>query len=164
MNNQIIILMGVAGSGKSTIGSNLSQELDWKFIDSDRLHPQLNLEKMKKGLALTDRDRKPWLQSIRAVIDKADQKNENIVIACSALKESYREYLIQNNKNIKIIFLKGDLNLIQNRLLSRPHHFFNPRLLQDQFDTLEEPRNALYIDIFHPPKDIVNTIRQSLKI
>lgn len=160
MNNKIIILMGVAGSGKSTIGAILSRELGWEFIDSDKLHPQQNIEKMKNGIALTDSDRKPWLKAIRNVIEQADQNNVNIIIACSALKETYRQYLIQSDKNIEIVFLKGDLNLIQKRLLSRPHHFFNPKLLQDQFKTLEEPGNALHIDILQPPQNIAHSIRK----
>ena len=158
----IIILMGVSGSGKTTIGSLLARELNWPFYDGDDFHPQVNIEKMNQGAALTDDDREPWLNSIRQLIERHVSKGGSAVIACSALKKSYRKILAEGLREVRFVFLKGDYELIKARLENRPKHFFEKGLLKNQFEVLEEPENALREDISLGPIEIVNTIKKEL--
>ena len=154
----VIVLMGVAGSGKTTTGRQLAAELGWSFYDADDLHPRANVEKMSRGVPLNDADRKPWLESLRDLIRACLARDENAVLACSALKETYRAYLLIDER-VKLVYLKGDFALIQQRLKSRPAHFMKPELLASQFAALEEPAHALHVDIAAPPAEIVKTIR-----
>lgn len=149
--------MGVTGSGKTTIGKILSKELNLAFYDGDNLHSLDNINKMKKGIPLDDNDRLPWLKKIKEIIDN----KENIIVACSALKESYRK-LLTENKEVNIIYLKGDFNTIEKRLKNRKNHFMNPNLLANQFEILEEPKNAINVDILDAPESIVNYIKDML--
>ena len=149
--------MGVTGSGKTTIGKLLSKEINYKFHDGDNLHSSENIEKMKKGIPLEDNDREGWLNSIKELI----YKENNIIISCSALKESYRQ-LLMKDKETTLIYLKGDFDLIKERLDNRKDHFMNPNLLKSQFDTLEEPKNAIYVDVSHPPKNVIKHIKNKL--
>ena len=135
----VIILMGVSGSGKTTIGQRLAQELGWPFYDGDQLHPQANIAKMRQGMPLTDEDRWPWLQALRAHIATCMQRGVSAVLACSALKQAYREYLIVDETEVKLVYLKGDYDLIHTRLAQRHGHFMPPELLASQFVALEEP-------------------------
>lgn len=157
----VIVLMGVTGSGKTTVGKLLSAELGWKYFDADDFHPQANIEKMRSGIPLNDADRKPWLDTLRELIRNCLERNENAVLACSALKESYREFLMID-ENVRLIYLKGDYGLIQKRLAARHGHYMNPALLDSQFKTLEEPKRAWQVDISLSPEAIVKSIRNHL--
>lgn len=159
----VVILMGVTGSGKTTVGELLSQELGWQFCDADRLHPAQNVDKMRQGIPLTDADRVVWLETLRDVIRNYLKANEHAVIACSALKAMYREYLIVD-KAVKLVYLKGDFQLIEKRLAERRGHFMNPALLPSQFDALEEPKDAVVVDITPNPEVIVSAIRSQLAL
>ena len=158
----IIILMGVTGAGKTTIGKMLAEELEYAFYEGDEFHSQHDIEKMKHGIPLDDNDRLPWLLSIRRLIENCALEKKNAVITCSALKSSYRNILMKNEKEITLIYLKGDFDLIQTRLKTRKNHFMNPSLLASQFDILEEPKNAIYADISKDEKAIVESIRLKL--
>jgi gluconokinase len=159
----IIVLIGVTGSGKSTVGRLLARQLGWKFYEGDDLHPAANLQKMRRGLPLTDEERKPWLKAIQNAIRAAVENRENVVIACSALKESYRN-MLQVEGEVIFVYLKANSPLIQQRLKKRTGHFMNPVLIQSQFDTLEEPNQAVQIDAGLTPAEIVQLIRHRLAI
>jgi gluconokinase len=160
----IILVMGVSGSGKSTVGKQLADSLNWEFIDADSFHSSENIEKMHHGIPLTDADRTPWLQSLQAAIKQWLEENKNLVLACSALKISYRQMLLLDEKRTKLVYLKGTFQQIEQRLRSRSHHYMPPELLQSQFDTLEEPTDAITVDIEDSPEVIVQHIRASLEI
>ena len=148
--------MGVQGSGKTTVGQALALRLGWGFRDADEFHPDSNKAKMAAGIALTDEDRAPWLAAIRAEMDRANHDGRNLVITCSALKESYRQQLAA--PNAKLVWLKGDEQLIAARLALREHHFAKSNLLASQFATLEVPHGAVEIDIDQSVQEIVNEI------
>lgn len=156
--------MGVSGSGKTTVGRLLADMLHWQFIDGDELHPVANLEKMKKGIPLTDEDRMPWLASIRNRLLDLCQRGDSAVIACSALKESYRRYLLSGTNNLRAVYLKGTFDLIEKRLKERKNHFFDAALLSSQFETLEEPQGVFTIDISLRPDRIAHIIRTKLDL
>lgn len=160
----IIVIMGVTGSGKTTIGKMLAKGLGWKFYEGDEFHPVRNVNKMRKGIPLDDNDRIPWLNAIRELIAKCINERKDAIITCSALKESYRNSLMGNNKEIKLVYLEGDFSTIQKRLKNknRKNHFMNPDLLKSQFDALEEPKTALEIDISKMPEIIVESIKSKL--
>lgn len=159
----VIILMGVTGSGKTTIGRLLSQQLGWKYFDADDFHSAANVAKMRGGIPLNDEDRRPWLESLRELIGQHLEHGENIVLGCSALKENYRDHLVLNEQ-VRLVYLKGDYELIRQRLSKRHGHYMNPKLLDSQFETLEEPTNALCVDISSTPAEIVKMIRQGLSL
>jgi len=160
----IVILFGVSGSGKTTIGRLLAKELGWKFYDADEFHPASNVEKMGKGIPLTDSDRRPWLEKLRELLRQRMARKENLVLACSALKQKYRDYL-QLSDEIRWIYLKGEHQQIADRLQQRHGHFMNPNLLRDQLETLEEPKGAAFVaDVGASPTKIVQTIRDNLQI
>ncbi|MEA5617598.1 gluconokinase [Cronbergia sp. UHCC 0137] len=159
----IILLMGVSGSGKTTIGQLLARSLNWEFYDGDSFHSLENIEKMRVGIPLNDDDRIPWLQTLQAAIKKWLKENRNVVLACSALKDSYRQILLIDSQ-IQLIYLQGSLDLIQQRLQERQNHFMNEKLLKSQFDVLEKPDNAICVDVFTPPEIIVEHIRMVLEI
>ena len=157
----IVILMGVTGSGKTTVGKLLTDELGWNYYDADDFHSPANIEKMKQGIPLDDVDRKPWLESLRDLIRNRLERAENCVLACSALKASYRDYLLVNDE-VHLIYLKGDYELIHKRLSDRSSHYMNPKLLDSQFETLEEPEGGFRIDVSMSPSEIVSSIREHL--
>jgi len=159
----VIILMGVAGAGKTTIGRGLAAELGWPFYDADDLHPRANVEKMRRGVPLTDEDRRPWLAALRELIAGCLARDKNAVLACSALKAEYREYLLLDER-VKLVYLKGDYELIQARLRARRDHFMPPEMLASQFATLEEPADALQIDVALPLAQNLELIRNRLGI
>ncbi len=159
----IFILLGVAGSGKSTVGKMLSESLSCEFLDADDYHNPENKEKMNKGIPLSDEDRISWLDTLNQVLRNLCEHNKDAVLACSALKESYRNRLSINiSKSIKWIYLKGDLETIKARLSHRKGHFFDSDLLRSQFETLEEPTNATIVDIRYSPKVITEMILNNI--
>ena len=160
----IIILMGVSGSGKTTIGERLARALGWPFYDGDQFHPPANVAKMQQGMPLTDEDRWPWLHALRAHIETWGQQGMSAVLACSALKQAYREHLMVDEAEVKLVYLKGDYDLIHERLAQRRGHFMPPGLLASQFAALEEPELRVVVDIVHPPETIVALIRDQLRV
>jgi gluconokinase len=158
----IIVIMGVAGSGKSTVGQMLAAALGCEFLDGDSLHTQANVEKMTRGVPLTDADRAPWLASIHARIVEWSQRRASLVVACSALKQRYRETLAQG-VTLNWVYLKGSENLIHERLRCREHHFMTAQMLASQFADLEEPTDAITVDVALPPDAAVQQIIDALK-
>lgn len=158
----VVIVMGVSGAGKSTIGRALAASLGWEFHDGDDLHTEDSKRKMRSGEALTDPDRAPWLLAVRTVIQSMLSSGINSVVACSALKQSYRDQIVVNPASVKVVYLKGSKQLIAERLAGRSGHFMNPLLLQSQFDALEEPQDAIVADVSAAPKAIVDAIRTQL--
>jgi gluconokinase len=154
--------MGVVGAGKSTIGRMLAQQLQWEFVDADCFHPPANIEKIRQGFPLDDADRAPWLQSLRAAIDQWIVEHRNIVLACSALKRSYREQL-NAGPEVRFVYLKGNSELIAQRLQSRRGHFATGELLASQYATLEEPLDAVTVDVNQSPDAIVQGILLKLQ-
>jgi gluconokinase len=158
--------MGVSGSGKSTIASALAERIGWTFEDGDRFHPASNVAKMHAGHPLTDEDRWPWLQAIADEIDRLCAAGEHAVIACSALKRSYRDVLVHGRSDVRMIYLEGSQQLIANRLARRKNHFMPPGLLESQFETLEPPgadENPLTVSIDASVDEIVDAIVHQLK-
>jgi gluconokinase len=160
----ILVLMGVSGSGKTTIGSLLARALKWRFYEGDDLHSAANRSKMSHGIPLTDADRLPWLHRIRRLIERCLAEGVDAVIACSALKRSYREVIVSDAKQVRVVYLKGSPNLIKARLGERTGHFMPSSLLPSQFEALEEPRDVITIDVSDTPAHIVDAIRKSLAI
>src|SRR5262245_50808251 len=160
----VIILMGVSGSGKTTIGQRLAQALGWPFYDGDQFHPQANIAKMQQGIPLTDADRWPWLQALQAHITTCIQQGISAVLACSALKQVYRDSLLIDAAQVRLVYLRGGYDLIHTRLAQRHGHFMSPELLASQFAALEEPERGVVVDIKHPPETIVALIRQQLRV
>lgn len=158
----IVVLMGVTGSGKSTVGKLLANELGWNFYDADDYHPAANIEKMRRAIPLTDEDRKPWLQTLAKLIDDARDRGDNIVLACSALKHDYQEYLRHHLDLVRYVCLCGRPELIQKRLATRTGHFMNPALLPSQLEILEPPDDAIRVDVTGTPEEIGGEIRRRL--
>jgi gluconokinase len=156
--------MGPAGSGKTTVGRLLAAQLSWEFADGDDFHPPSNIAKMSRGIPLTDEDRLPWLQSIRDAMRQWQAQRKSAVVACSALKRSYRDLLGigSNAKDIKLIYLKGTYDLLLQRLHSRKGHYMKEQMLASQLADLEEPTDALISDISNSPEQIVTEIRTKL--
>ena len=139
----IAVVMGVSGAGKTTIGEALAKRLGWRFIDADDYHPAVNVAKMAAGQALEDADRWPWLDRLNTILRQED----NVVLACSALKERYRQRLTESIEHIEWIYLKGDFDLIHSRLDARRHRYMPASLLQSQFAALEPPPQAITVDV-----------------
>jgi gluconokinase len=160
----VIVIMGAAGAGKTTIGRSLAVELAWRFIEGDELHPARNVAKMSAGLPLTDADREPWLAALHAIVARAIDRREHAVIACSALKERYRQALRGGLHPVRFVYLRASEAVLCHRLASRPRHFFDPRLLPSQLSELEEPEEALALDAALPPERILAAIRQEFGV
>lgn len=154
--------MGVSGSGKTTVGRKLADELGWSFYDGDDFHAPASIEKMSRGIPLTDEDRGPWLAALRAVVDRAVEKGENAVLACSALKGAYRETLRGDHAGVVFVYLKVDPHVVAERLEHRAGHYAKRDLLPSQLATLEEPEDAVTVDASRTPEEIVAEIREKL--
>jgi gluconokinase len=162
-----LIVMGVSGSGKSTVADALAKRLGWRYEDGDRFHPPGNVAKMTAGHPLTDEDRLPWLQAIADEIDRVCRQGERAVIACSALKRAYRDILLHGRADVRFVFLKGTQDLIAGRLAARKGHFMPPDLLASQFRTLEPPaagEHPITVSIDAPVAAIVDDIIRQLKL
>jgi gluconokinase len=160
----IVIVFGVSGAGKTTVGMLLAEQLGWHFYDGDDFHPRANVEKMRAGQPLTDKDRWPWLERLRRQISHSLDAKENAVLACSALKRAYRERL-RVSEEVKFVFLDGDYPLIEEQLRHRRGHFMNPALLKSQFADLEKPQpteHVLSIELGRDPQELVKEIRTKL--
>jgi len=157
----IVIVMGVVGAGKTTVGRLLAEQSGWEFADADDFHPPSNVEKIRHGISLNDDDRKPWLDSLRKAINSWIAEHRNVVLACSALKRSYRHELAVGPE-VRFVYLKGSVDLIAERLRARHGHFAGEQILAGQFADLEEPDSAVTVEISSPPEQIVAEIRKKL--
>ena len=160
----VLILMGPMGCGKTTIGKMLAKKLGWPFYDGDDFHPKENVEKMRAGIALTDEDRKLWLKKLRDTIERWLKDNQNTILACSALKQAYRDILGVDQSRVRTVYLKGSYELLRNRIGKRQHPYMDKNLLRSQLDTLEEPKDGLVVDISTAPETIVEAITKNLKL
>jgi gluconokinase len=160
----VIVLMGVSGCGKTTVGRLLAQELDCVFCEGDEYHPATNVQKMSQGTPLSEDDRLPWLGTLATMIDGWIGQNQNAVLACSALTRKSRKLLGTDSHQVRLVHLSGTFELVHERLERRRGHYFAPSLLQSQFDTLEEPTDALTVDVSRPPSAIVAKIRSKLVV
>ena len=161
----VLVLMGVSGCGKSTTGAALSQALGWPFRDADGFHPPANIDKMRRGIALTDEDRMPWLAAIAQWIDERRERAEPGIVSCSALKRDYRRRIIGARDRVRLVYLEGDMDLIGRRLRARKHHFMPASLLESQFATLEEPRadeRPVIVSVAMSPRMVVAAIVQQV--
>jgi gluconokinase len=154
----IVVVMGVSGSGKTTIGRLLAARLGCEFIDGDDFHPPDNVAKMSSGVPLSDEDRRPWLELLNGKLRERDKA----VLACSALKESYRAVLSRGLPGRRFVHLQGDIELIRARLAERRHRYMPASLLESQFAALEAPENAIHIDVAHPPEQCVDAIVRAI--
>jgi gluconokinase len=160
----IIIVMGVSGAGKTTVGRLLAEDLTWPFFEGDDFHPPANVAKMSEGIPLTDEDRWPWLDSLRKLISGLVAEGQDAVIACSALKQAYRDRLQQSDNEVVFAYLKGNYETIADRLAVRQDHFMSPDLLAPQFSTLEEPQIVLTVGIDQGPSAIVRAVKEGLNL
>ena len=159
-----VILMGVSGSGKTTIGRLLADQLGWEYIEGDDHHPPQNVQKMAGGIPLNDTDRQPWLERLHGILSAHTQAHQPIVLACSALKQRYRQTLAAGLPKVHFVYLKGNDELIARRLAERPHHYMKAGMLASQFEALQEPEDALTVDITQNPQVICRIIRKSLNL
>jgi gluconokinase len=157
----IVLLMGVSGSGKTTVGKLLASNLGWKFEDADGFHSPANITKMSQGTPLTDEDRLPWLANMASAIRDWLNHSENVILACSALKQRYRDQLLIDQQ-VKLVYLRGSFELILSRMQQRGSHYMKPDMLRSQFEALEEPQDAITVDITPPPADLASEIERRL--
>jgi gluconokinase len=159
----IVIVMGVTGAGKTTVGRLLAGQLGWEFADADDFHPAANVEKIRRGIALDDDDRRPWLERLHTAIAGWIAEGKNVVLACSALKRTYRQQL-EAGPQVRFVYLKGSSELITERLRARHGHFAGASILAGQFADLEEPEGAVTVEISSTPQHIVAEIREKLAL
>jgi len=159
----IILLMGVTGAGKTTVGRALAEQLHWRFADADDFHSAANIAKMRAGIPLTDEDRAPWLASLRDAIRNWLDAGVNVVLACSALKASYRDVLLVSPE-VKLVYLRASQALVAARVAARTGSYMNPELVPSQFQTLEEPKDAVEIDASATVEECVASIRSALRV
>lgn len=159
----VLVIIGPMGCGKSTIGIMLARRLGWDFEDGDDYHPPENVEKMRAGIALDDSDRQGWLNTLRTRIDGRLERDEYLILACSALKQSYRQILGIDQRTVISVYLKGTVELLEERLRSRHHQYMNNALLTSQVQTMEEPQGGIIIDIDQSPESICSEIIGKLK-
>lgn len=159
----IVILMGVSGSGKTRVGTLLAKETGWEFFDGDDYHSEENVSKMASGIPLTENDRALWLERLREILLATVERDQDCILACSALTEDFRRKLLNGLPEVKLVHLQGTYDTIKSRMERRSGHYFKPGLLKSQFETLESPETALRIEITASPDEIVEKIRQSLE-
>ena len=160
----LIIITGVSGVGKTTIGKLLSENMGWTFYEGDDYHTDVNLDKMRNGTPLTDDDRWPWLNALRTKISEIMLHEKDAVLSCSALKESYRMRLGSGLKDIVFVYLRGDYQLVRNRISARVGHFMSADLLVSQYSDLEEPQNGIIVDAALEPMAIINYLKRALSL
>ncbi|MBM3394415.1 MAG: gluconokinase [Betaproteobacteria bacterium] len=158
----IVVVMGVSGCGKTTVGAMLARRQGWQFIDADDHHPAANIAKMSQGIPLQDDDRWPWLAQLNVRLRDVDLQGEHAVLACSALKQRYRDRIAGGLADLRWIFLNGSFALIESRLRDRRDHYMKPGLLRSQFDALEPPVDALELDVAPTPETLLNVIEAHL--
>ncbi len=158
----ILVLIGPMGCGKTTIGKLLSDKLGWRFEDADDFHSETNIQKMKAGVPLNDDDRLPWLKTLGKLMQQALAENQDMILACSALKKQYRQILGIDQKTIHSVYLKASQRLLEERVLARSHEFMNKSLISSQLDTLEEPVTGIVVGVDGSPDDVVRRIEKSL--
>jgi gluconokinase len=163
MQTRFLIVMGVSGCGKTSVGQSLARSLGWEFYDADDFHPPENVVKMANGTPLDDSDRVPWLASLHELISSSLKAERPGVLACSALKERYRRQLMDGNEGTQIVYLKGRYDLIWSRMSVRKDHYMKPQMLKSQFETLEEPSSALTVDISMSVDEIVQEILKKIE-
>lgn len=159
-----IVVMGVAGSGKTTVGSLLARELGWRFDDADSFHPPENVAKMSAGIPLTDTDRAPWLAAIRRHLDDCLARDEGAVVTCSALRQAYRDVLLKGTEHTALVYLQGTREQLWERISARQNHFMKPSMLDSQLAALEEPAAALTLNIKASPAELVASIRRAFAL
>ena len=160
----VIVLTGVSGSGKTTVGRQLAAELDWPFRDADEFHPPANIARMTAGRPLTEGDRAPWLAAIRAYVDDCLARGQNAVVTCSALRESHRRALLSDPARVKLVCLDGDEAILRGRLARRQGHFMKEAMLASQRATFEAPSHALVLDVALTPAQLVTGIRRAFSV
>jgi gluconokinase len=160
----IIVIMGVSGVGKTTVGELLSQQTGWAFYDADSFHSPANIEKMRSGVPLTDEDRWPWLDRLNAVLRDAERKGESVILACSALKQRYRDRIAQGVTTVRWVHLAGAFELIKQRIDARKGHYMTAKLLESQFAALERPLDALEIDVSADPEQLAANVSSALAL
>jgi gluconokinase len=160
----IVVLMGVTGSGKTTVGRLLAEQLGWTFVEGDDFHPPENVAKMRRGEPLTDADRMPWLRALRARIDQLAAAGRSAVVTCSALRQAYRDALARGRTEVRFVWLTAAPELLRDRLAHRTGHFMPPALLESQLETLEAPADVPAVDAGPPPPELVATIRAALHV
>jgi gluconokinase len=160
----VIVVMGVAGAGKTLVGRLLAARLGWEFRDADEVHDGASIAKLRQGEALTDEDREPWLARLREIVGDALARGANLVLACSALKRTYRALLRSGSDHVVIVYLRVRPPVLAERLERRAGHFMAPSLLESQLETLEEPIEAIWIDGEQPPDEIVMELRERLTL
>ena len=158
-----LVLMGVSGSGKTVVGTRLAEKLGYEFLDADNFHPPANIEKMKHGIPLTDEDRLPWLQNLHSELKSRLTRGRSVILACSALKESYRTILAENLSQVRFVYLHVDKATLTERLQKRAGHFFPKELLESQLATLEVPHDALVVEENRPLDEVVDSIVKAVE-
>ena len=161
-STKAVILMGVAGSGKTAVGKGVATRLNWLFLDADVFHPAANIEKMKQGIPLNDEDRTPWLLALRDELKRLLAEGRSAILACSALKESYRRLLSDDVSAMSFVLLDVDQETIRERLQNRSAHFFPKELMQSQFASLEKPKNAIVIDARKPLDEVIDRVIKAI--
>lgn len=164
MSVKVLVIMGVSGSGKTTVGRGFAEAVGWAFEEGDRWHPPANVEKMRSGRPLEDADRWPWLDALAQAIGEWITTNRRTVLACSALKQAYRARLSGGSHEVAFAYLKGTPELVGSRVSSRHHEYMPPTLLPSQFAALEEPSGAIVLDIQKPPAELILGLRQVLGV
>lgn len=158
----VAVLMGVSGVGKTTVGRAVARRLGWEFFDADDFHPEANVEKMRRGIPLTDEDRSGWLDELTSLIARLHREGRSAIVACSALKQKYRDRLRHGINGAVVVYLRASNDIVEKRIRARPGHFFDAALLESQYDALEEPDDAFTIDATRPLAAVIDAVTSHL--